>query len=295
MNTGKAARLRLLAAAALFSTGGAAIKACALTGMQVAGLRSGIAALTFLVLLPAARAWPSRREWLVGAAYAATLILYVVANKLTTAANTIFLQSTAPLYILLASPFVLRERIVRRDVLFMLAIAGGLALFFVDENGGIATAPNPFLGNLLALCSGIGWAATVMGLRWLGRGAKPGGRGGVGAVLAGNALAFLLCAPFAFPLGPVHPADLSIVAYLGVFQIGLAYVLVTAALSVVPAFEASLILMVEPVLNPIWAWIFQGERPGPWAIAGAAVLVAAMLVKTVGDARAAARSPVRAA
>jgi drug/metabolite transporter (DMT)-like permease len=93
----------------------------------------------------------------------------------------------------------------------------------------------------------------------------------------------------------VRPVDLSIIAYLGVFQIGLAYILVTAALSVVPAFEASLILMVEPVLNPIWAWILHGERPGPWAIAGAAVLVVAMIVKTVGDARTASRNVVRAA
>jgi DME family drug/metabolite transporter len=289
MNTGSSARLRLLAAAALFSTGGAAIKSCALAGIQIAGLRSGIAALAFLILLPSARAFPSRRAWLVGAAYAATLILYVVANKHTTAANTIFLQSTAPLYILLASPFILGERIVRRDVLFMLAIAGGLALFFVDENRNIATAPDPFFGNLLALASGVCWAATVMGLRWLGRETK--GSGGVGAVVAGNALAFLACAPFMFPLTGARAVDWSILAYLGVFQIGLAYIFVTAALSVVPAFEASLILLIEPVLNPLWAWILHGERPGPWAFAGGAVLIAAMLVKAVGDTRTSSRTP----
>jgi DME family drug/metabolite transporter len=283
MNTGSSARLRLLAAAALFSTGGAAIKACTFNGLQTAGLRSGIATLAFLALIPSARALPSKRAWLVGVAYAATLVLFVVANKHTTAANTIFLQSTAPLYILLASPFILGERIVRRDVLFMLAIAAGLALFFVDENRGIATAPDPFFGNLLALASGVCWAATVMGLRWLGRETK--GNGGLGAVVAGNFLAFAACAPFLFPLSGARVTDWSIVAYLGVFQIGLAYVFVTAALTVLPAFEASLILLVEPVLNPLWAWIFHGERPGPWALAGGTVLIATMLVKAVGDTR----------
>jgi drug/metabolite transporter (DMT)-like permease len=294
MTSGSSARLRLLAAAAFFSTGGAAIKACALSGVQIAGLRSGIAALTFLVLIPAARSWPSWRACLVGSAYAATLVLYVIANKHTTAANTIFLQSTAPLYILLAAPFVLGERILRRDVLFMLALAGGLALFFVDENRSVATAPRPLLGNMLALASGVGWAATVMGLRWLGRDTAAGPRANVSAVVAGNALAFLACAPFLWPLD-ARPADWAILSYLGVFQIGLAYVFVTAALSVLPAFEASLILLVEPVLNPIWAWIVHGERPGPWALAGCAAIVVAMLAKTMGDVRAASRAPARAA
>jgi drug/metabolite transporter (DMT)-like permease len=293
MNRGSGARLRLLAAAALFSTGGAAIKSCELSGVQVAGLRSGKAAAAFLVALPAARAWPSRRELCVGAAYAATLILFVIANKLTTAANTIFLQSTAPLYILLASPFLLGERITRRDLLFMLAVAGGLALLFVDESRASTTAPRPLLGNVLAVFSGVFWAATVIGLRWLGRDPRAGDHGGLRAVVAGNAMSFLVCAPLAFPIATSRPADWAILAYLGVFQIALAYVFVTSALRVLPAFEASLILLIEPVLNPLWAWIVHGEEPGAWSLAGGAVLVAATLVKTVGDARASSRVAAR--
>jgi drug/metabolite transporter (DMT)-like permease len=133
-----------------------------------------------------------------------------------------------------------------------------------------------------------------MGLRWLGRDASASRSGGAQAVVAGNALAFAACLPFMFPLSHARPVDISILAYWGVFQIGLAYVFVTAALSVVPAFEASLILLVEPVLNPIWAWILHGERPGPWALAGGAVLIAAMLIKTVGDARTTTRRTARA-
>jgi drug/metabolite transporter (DMT)-like permease len=294
MRPGSSARLRLLAAAALFSTGGAAIKACAFTALQVASLRSGVAALALLVALPAARAWPSRRQWLVGAAYATTMILYVMANKLTTAANTIFLQSTAPLYILLAAPFLLGERITRRDLLFMLSIVGGLSLLFVDESRAVATARNPFVGNLLAIGSGVFWAATVIGLRWLGR--KEGERGSqpIGAVVAGNVLSFATCAAFAFPIESARPVDWAVIAYLGVFQIALAYVLVTRALAVLPAFEASLILLIEPVLNPLWAWIVHGEEPGAWSLFGGAILVTATLVKTVGDARASSRVAARA-
>lgn len=276
----------LLCAAALFSTGGAAIKWCSLSGWQVAGLRSLVAALAFLAFVPAARVRPTRAEWWIGAGYALTMILFVVANKLTTSANTIFLQSTAPFYILLASPFLLGERIRGRDVVFLLAMAAGLALFFVDHEEGIATAPRPMLGNVLALASGVFWATTVMGLRWLGRrgaGGEPGN--GFGAVVAGNVLSFVICLPLAWPVEGAQVVDWTILVYLGVFQIGLAYVCLTRALRSLPAFEASVILLVEPVLNPIWAWMLHGERPGAWAFAGGAILIAATLIKTLADAR----------
>jgi len=115
----------VLAAALTFSIGGAGIKACQLTSWQVTSFRSGIAALTLLLLLPEARKRWNARAALVGVAYAATVTLFVLANKLTTSANTIFLQSTAPLYILLLSPWLLRERIHARDVLVMAVVALG--------------------------------------------------------------------------------------------------------------------------------------------------------------------------
>lgn len=286
MQSGSKARLELLVAAALFSTGGAAIKACALSGWHVAGLRSLFAVLAFLVFVRSARAWPSRGEWLVGLAYATTLTLFVLANKQTTAANTIFLQSTAPLYILLASPFLLHERIRGHDLVFLLVMAGGLALFFVDESKSSASAPRPFLGNVLALASGVAWAATVMGLRSLGKRTSGGrARGGLGAVVAGNALTFLVCAPMMGTFPSASAGDWAILVYLGVFQIALAYLFVTAALAALPAFEASVILLVEPVLNPLWAWILHDERPGTWALAGGAILILATTAKTVFDAR----------
>lgn len=123
------ARLQVLAAALLFSTGGTAIKAVSFSAVQVAGLRSGAAALCLCLLSSSARRGISRRGALVGVAYAATLILFVLANRLTTAANTIFLQSTAPLYILLLGPLLLRERIERSSLWHMGALLLGIGLF----------------------------------------------------------------------------------------------------------------------------------------------------------------------
>jgi drug/metabolite transporter (DMT)-like permease len=120
----------LLAAAALFSTGGAAIKATTLTGWQVASFRSGIAGIAVMLMIPAARRGWSGRSLLVGAAYAATMILFVQANKLTTAASSIFLQSTAPIYLVLLGPWLLGEHNRRRDFLLMGAMSVGLALCF---------------------------------------------------------------------------------------------------------------------------------------------------------------------
>jgi drug/metabolite transporter, DME family len=284
-------RLQLLAAAALFSTGGAAIKATALGGWQIAGFRSGIAALALLLLLPSARRGWNWRVFVVGVAYAATLILFVLANRMTTAANTIFLQSTAPLYILLLGPLLLREPIRRQDLLFMVAVGGGLALFFVGADAPVATAPDPVRGNLLAALSGVCWAFTVVGLRWMGR-QPEGGGSPLATVVAGNLIAFLACLPLALPVPAVGAADWLVIVYLGVFQIGLAYVFMTSAIRHVPALEAATLLLVEPALNPIWAWLAHGERPSAWAIAGGALILGATLVKTWWDARAI--PPVRA-
>lgn len=275
-------RLKLLAAAALFSTGGAAIKATTLSGWEVACFRSGIAALAVLILAPGARRLPDIRILLVGVGYAATMILFVVANKLTTAANTIFLQSTAPLYILLVSPWLLREPTRRKDVLFMIVVGLGLLPFFLATDTASQTAPDPARGNLLATLSGVAWAATLMGMRWLA--GRPGGDHAFVTVVTGNLIAFLVCLPLALPATGT-PLDWTVIVALGVFQIGLAYLCLTSGLRDVPALEASLILLVEPALNPVWAWAAHGERPGGWALAGGATILLATLAKTWWDGR----------
>jgi len=277
------ARARLAVAALLFSTGGAAIKAAAFTGWQIACFRSGIAALVLWLLIPGARRGWSWRNVVVGITYAATLVLFVLANRLTTSANTIFLQSTAPLYVLLLAPLLLRERVRPGDIAFMAVVGAGLLLFFVGAEAPLVTAPDPGRGNLLAAGSGVTWALTVCGLRWMGRdGAE---HAAIGAVVVGNALAFVATLPRALPLA-AHPAmDWVVIVYLGVFQIGLAYALVTSALRRLQAFEASIILLIEPAFNPLWAWVVHREVPSPWALGGGALILGATALRTLLEAR----------
>ena len=272
------ARLQVLAAALLFSTGGAAVKATSFDGWQVAGLRSAFGGIALAILLPAARRHWTWRTWLVGCAYAATLLLYVQANKLTTSANAIFLQSTAPLYLLALSPFLLRERIRVRELAFMAALAVGLALFFIGLEPPQKTAPHPALGNIVAAASGLTWALTIAGLRWLARAEGAQGGAAAGAAVAGNLLVCLVCLPFALPLTGHGASDWAWAGYLGVFQIALAYVFMTKGMRSVSALEASLLLLLEPVINPLWTWLLHGEVPGPWSRAGGAIVLVATVV-----------------
>jgi DME family drug/metabolite transporter len=183
MGVSRRARLQVVGAAALFSTGGAAIKSTGFEGisggLEVASLRSGVAAVAVAVVLPASRRNWTRRTWAVGAAYAITVVLFVLANKQTTSANAIFLQSTAPLYVLLAGVFILRERVRSPDVLVMLVIAAGLSLFVVSPGEAVTTAPNPALGNVLALISWgrVGGHPAGPARHGARRGGHRGGRG----------------------------------------------------------------------------------------------------------------------
>jgi DME family drug/metabolite transporter len=275
-------RIRIALAALLFSTGGAAIKAADFNAWQIASFRSGIAAITLLLLVPGARRGFGWKPAMVGVAYAATLVLFVLANRLTTSANTIYLQSTAPLYVLLLAPLLLRERIRRRDLPIILAVLGGLALVLLGANPPSTTAPDPARGNVFAALSGLTYALLLCGLRWLGR--DGGADRGISAVLLGNLIACLAVLPMALPLGS-HPVTAwGIILYLGIFQIAGAYLLVTSALRHVPAIEASLMLLVETAFNPFWAWLLLGEVPAMLALVGGGLIIGATILQ-------AARSP----
>jgi len=277
-------RLSLFAAAILFSTGGAAIKACSLSGWAVAGFRSGIAAAVLYLLLPGARRGWTWRTLLIGLAYAATLILFVLANKSTTSANAIFLQSTAPLYLLVLGPLVLREPIRKVDLAVISAVAAGAVLLLFGSEATAATAPNPGRGNLIALASGLSWALTITGLRSLGKHAT-NNDSGAATVIVGNLIAFAFCLPFAIPTGHVSHIDFAVLLYLGIFQIALAYVLLTRSLRVVPGLEAATLLLIEPVFNPVWTWMVHGERPGSLALIGGALIITAAFAGTAWQAR----------
>jgi DME family drug/metabolite transporter len=262
-------RLLLLAAAALWSSAGAVIKLSRLDAWQLAGGRAIVAAAFLAVAVPAARRRPSPRLLLVALAYACTTVLFVLANKLTTSANAIFLQDTAPLWVLLLSPWVLGERPTRGELLSIPVFGLGLALFFLDQ-----LSPGQLAGNLVALVAGVAFAASILGLR-------QAGSEGPAALVWGNLLAAAATLPL-WPLGPAAgPGDLGAVLFLGVFQLGLAYLCFSLGLRGTPAVEASLLVLLEPVLNPVWTYLFAGERPGPWALAGGAVILLATAWRTL--------------
>jgi drug/metabolite transporter (DMT)-like permease len=276
-------RLQLFLAAFLFSTGGAAIKSCDLSAWQIAGFRSGIAALCMAIALPEARRSWTWRTLAVGGAYAATMIAFVAANKLTTSANAIFLQATAPLYLLLLGPLVLREKIRGSDIAVFAAIAAGVSLLLYGSRTQ-QTGAGVSIGDGIALFSGFSWAWTLTGLRWLGK-HDPSGNAATATVIAGNLIAFLVCLPAALPVATVSPKDAAVVVYLGIFQVALAYVFLTRSIRHVPGFEAATLLLVEPVFNPAWTWLLRGERPTALVLAGGAVIVLAAFSGTLWQAR----------
>ena len=276
MNT--AARIQVLAAAFLFSTAGAALKSSAFSSIQLSGLRSGVAAL---VLIAWIRRFPtvSRATAVPAILYAATVTLFVAATRLTTAASAIFLQSLAPLLIIPIAPLI-GEPFRRRDLPMMAVMAGGLWLCVSDSDLRSTTAPNPAMGNLLAVVCATTWALTLLSLRILER--KPEQHGtGLQVVITGNVLAALVSLPFAWPLPAAAPADWALVLYLGSCQIGLAYLLLIAAVRHLPALEVSLLLLIEPVLNPFWTWLIRGEEPGVAVVAGGAVIIGATALRSV--------------
>jgi drug/metabolite transporter (DMT)-like permease len=262
------ARIEILCAAVLWSTGGAAIKLTGLSGWQVGAGRSVLAAAFLFVAFRSARVRPDRRILAASAAYAGTVILFSVANKLTTSANAIFIQDTAPLWVVLLSPLLLRERPSRAELLSIPVYGAGLALFFLDE-----LSAGQVTGNLVALASGVAFALCILTLRGLGD-------RGVAAAAWGNVVAAAVALPL-WAAGPVATGrDLLLLAYLGIFQLGSSYALFARGLTQTPAVEASLLVLLEPVLNPIWTFFFTGERPGPWALAGGAIVLGATAVRT---------------
>ena len=283
-------RSKIIAAAVLFSSGGAAIKWCSFGAWQLATCRATLAMLTILILLPEARRGWTWRTIVVGFAYAATTLLYVQANKHTTAASAIFLQSTSPLFILLLAPLLLGEHATRRDMTQMAVMGVGLGLFFLGTDRPSATAPNPVLGNALAAICAVTWAFTVMGYRWLAaRGASV-----AAAAVSGNITAAIFALVMAQPLSAGRPADWAVVVFLGVCQLGIPYLFLARAVPQVRALEVGLFLLIEPVLNPIWAWLVHGETPGPATLVGGAVILGATAGRMIIDVRGGSRESLAA-
>ena len=266
--------LFLLLAALLWSTGGFFIKWVDWHPMAIAGGRSAISALVFAVAFRKTLkiTW-SPVQLTAAVAYALTVSLFVVANKLTTAANTILLQYTAPVHVALLSAWLLKEQPSRRDWLTIAAVLAGMILFFFDQ-----MSPGNLLGNLCALFTGLTFGLFIVLLRKQ-RDASP-----AASVFLGNIFTAVAGLPFMFETLP-SPAGWGGLVFLGVFQLGLAYVFYTRAISHVTAMEAVLITLIEPVLNPIWVFLLMGETPSVTALIGGSVIIGAVTARQIIEAR----------
>ncbi|HSB35330.1 MAG TPA: DMT family transporter [Thermoanaerobaculia bacterium] len=273
-------RLLIAAAALLWSTGGLAIKLVPLPAVGVVFWRSLVAGL---VILAAFR--PSRATWRHAApstviVYALMILTFVSATKMTTAANAIFLQYTGPLYVLALAPFILKEPFRKADAAAVAVALLGMSLFFVGR-----LDPGALAGNLVAVLSGVFFGLTVLLLR------RDASGDAIPSVIAGNFAAAALALPFAWGNLALDFRGVALVLFLGVFQMGISYILFVRGLATVPAAEASLLGMIEPTFNPLWAFLGLGETPSGWAALGGLVVLAAVGARTVFGGGAAPATP----
>jgi drug/metabolite transporter (DMT)-like permease len=263
--------LFIIIAALLWSTGGIGIKAVSDSALKVTFYRSIFAAVTILIIFrrDAISVRPSPAFLTAVISYGGCLTSFVVATKLTTAANAIFLQYAGVIWVLLFSPLVLREAMRRRDVIAIAGAMAGMALFFVGkfETRGMT-------GNAMALVSSVFFATMVLALRREHASSRA-------AVTWGNVVLALALLPFVWNDLALTTKSLLALLFLGVFQIGIAYACFVKGLQYVTATQASLTGMLEPVANPIWVLLFLGERPSPFAIVGGAIVLAAIAWHTM--------------
>jgi len=256
--------LYLVMASILWSLGGVMIKGVEGNPLAIAGMRSVFASLLFWAIIRKPKFTWSRDQILCAFAYAATVILFVIANKMTAAANVILLQYTAPIYVALFGFLVLKERTTELDWITIFIVVAGMALFFADD-----LDTRGLCGNILSVIDGITYAAVILLMR------KQKNEGSLDAILLGNILTAVIGLPFAAQSPPSASTMISLVI-MGVFQLGLPYLLFALAIKSVSALDAALIPVIEPVLNPIWVFLLMGEVPGKWALLGGAIVFSAI-------------------
>lgn len=281
-NAEHARAVGLMAAAALcWSLGGLLIKSVAWPPLAVAGGRGFIAAAFLAVFAPRFRFTWSAAQIGGAVAYAATTILFVTATKLTTAANAILLQYTAPVWIALFGAWFLGERATRADWLTIMIVFCGMGLFFCDD---LQLAG--FAGNLTALASGVAFASMTLLLR------KQKDASAEESIFLGNLLAGVVGLPFMFSAQSCPDVRGWIaLALLGVVQLGFSYLLYARAIRHITALEAVLIPVIEPILNPIWVLLALGERPGRLSLVGGIIVLTAITTRTIHSLRRGNRPP----
>jgi drug/metabolite transporter (DMT)-like permease len=265
--------LFIILAALLWSTAGVFVKALDWQPVSILAGRGLFTSLLFLLYLRRPPRNVTLWTLLAAGGSIATQFLFITSTKLTTAANSIFLQYTAPIYVVLLAYWLLREKPSRTDWISMGIIFLGLLLFFGDQ-----LSPDGFYGNILAVLSGLTSAIMMVSFR-AQKDSSP-----EDSVL----IASLVIAIFGFPSVLKESwtiSNWSVVAYLGLFQIGVAFIFFTKGIKHIQALEANLIGTLEPILNPVWVFLFLGEQMGKSALLGGLVVLVGVIVSAVGSAR----------
>ncbi|EID85100.1 Putative permease, DMT superfamily [Treponema sp. JC4] len=273
--------LALVICAVLWSTGGIFIKNIEWNGLAIAGIRSLISG-TFMLLVTRqgiqffVRDQNGRRDnlstillWLAALSYASTMILFVVANKLTTSANAILLQYTCPIYIILLAPLLTGEKNRGSDYITVLGVMLGIILFFAD---GLESGNQ--LGNILAALSGLSYALATIFMR------RCKGNSG-GAMVLSHLITALVCLPFVIQSGMPSPKSTFFLLMVGTVSIGIPSILYSVGIKKVRALTASFITMLEPLLNPVWVIIFAGEVPSVKTILGGVLILGFIMIRSV--------------
>lgn len=268
-----AATLEMLLCAALWSVAGIFIKLIPWNGFAVAGMRSLIAAATFAVyMLITKKRYIFNKRTLLGGLFAGSVYTcFAVANKLTTAANAIVLQFTSPVFIVVFSAIFLKEKIRRQDLYVVFATLIGIALFFFDQ-----LKPGYIIGNFVAIAAGMFMAGMFIVVGNLE------GEERFSAILNGQIFTFLVGLPFIIATKPVFtPVATASILVLGVFQLGISYILYVKATQYCPPLACCLLGALEPLLNPVWVLIFDGERPGLFALIGGVIVIVSITLWTL--------------
>ena len=253
----------------LWSSGGLLIKSIDTNPLAIAGARSAIASIIILLALRKPKFNWSLPQIAAALSYTGTVILFVTANKMTTAANAILLQFTAPIYVALLGAWLLKEKAKLFDWLTIIAVFGGMFLFFFDDLNA-----KGMIGNLVAIASGVTFALFTIFMRMQKDGSP------MESILLGNIFAAVIGLPFLYKATPDSKGCLCLVI-LGVFQLGISYVLYSKSIKHLTALETIIISGIEPVLNPIWVFLLIGEVPGPLALIGGGIVFVMVTIKCV--------------
>jgi drug/metabolite transporter (DMT)-like permease len=264
--TSKGGSIYIILAALLWSTSGLLIKYIPWHPMAIASGRSLTAAVVFC-LYYRHRIWHriNRLTWISGLSLVLTQSLYVVANKLTTATNAIMLQYVSPAFIIILGVIFLHIRPTKREVLAVIWAFAGIFLFFFDD-----LSVGNQLGNAMALFTGLTFAIVYVVIN------RPECQPEI-ALLIGQIGTMLAGLPFLVQVKNILSVHILVILFLGIFQLGLSFILFNRGIRRIPPLNASLLAMIEPIMNPIWVFIFLGEKPGPMALLGALIVISASL------------------